>query len=100
MPSALPDGWIEKDNVLVRTVQRADFVEVLAYVLAVGELAEAANHHPDIDIRYNKVHFNLCTHDAGHKVTAKDLALAQKINDLNENAVRLSRDDLRRQFQA
>lgn len=100
MPSALPDGWTEKDNALVRTVQRTDFVEALAYVLAVGELAEAANHHPDIDIRYNKVHFSLSTHDAGHKVTAKDFALAQKINDLNENAVRLSRDDLRRQFQA
>ena len=100
MPQAIPPGWTQADNALTRTVQRADFVEALALVLEIGKLAEAANHHPDIDIRYRTVHLSLSTHDAGHTVTAKDFALAQKINDLNEEAVRLTRDELRRRFEA
>jgi 4a-hydroxytetrahydrobiopterin dehydratase len=100
MPQAVPTGWIEKDDALTRTIQRADFVEALALVLQVGRLAEAANHHPDIDIRYRTVHLSLTTHSAGNKVTARDLALSQKINDLSENAIRLTRDELHRQFQA
>jgi len=62
------------------------------------KLAEAANHHPDIDIRYRAVHLRLSTHDAGHTVTAKDYSLAQKINDLSEDAIRLTKDDLHRRF--
>ena len=100
MPSqAVPPGWTQADNALTRTIQRANFVEALALVLEIAKLAEAANHHPDIDIRYRTVHLSLSTHDAGHKVTAKDFALAQKINDLNEDAIRLSTDnELRRRF--
>ena len=51
----------------------------LAFVNQVGQLAEAAGHHPDIDIRYNRVRLALVTHDAGG-LTAKDFDLAQKIN--------------------
>src|SRR5216683_4517683 len=100
MPPTVPAGWIQKDNALTRTIQRADFVEALAFVLEIGKLAEAANHHPDIDIRYRTVHLSLSTHDAGHTVTAKDFALAQRINDLSEDAIRLSTDELRRRFTA
>ena len=83
-----------------RTVERADFVEALAFVLEVGKLAEAVNHHPDIDIRYRKVHLLLTSHDSGNTITARDLALAEKINDVNEQAVRLTRDEIARRFAA
>src|SRR5471032_686317 len=98
MPQNVPSGWTQADNALTRTIQRADFVEALALVLKIGKLAEAANHHPDIDIRYRTVHLSLSTHDAGHTVTAKDSSLAQRINDLSEEAVRLTKDELRRRF--
>ena len=100
MPQDVPPGWTQADNALTRTLARADFVEALALVLEIGKLAEAANHHPDIDIRYRTVHLSLSTHDAGHTVTAKDFALAQKINDLNKETIRLTRDELRRRFEA
>jgi len=100
MPQDVPPGWIQADNALTRTLRRADFVEALALVLEIGKLAEAANHHPDIDIRYRTVHLSLSTHDAGHTVTAKDYSLAQKINDLSEEAVRLTHEQLRQRFAA
>ena len=100
MLQAIPSGWTQTGNALTRVISRADFVEALALVLEIGKLAEAANHHPDIDIRYRTVHLSLSTHDAGHTVTARDFALAQKINDLSEEAIRLTRDDLRRRFAA
>jgi 4a-hydroxytetrahydrobiopterin dehydratase len=100
MPQSVPSGWAEAKNALSRTVTRADFVDALAFVLEVGKLAEAANHHPDIDIRYKTVHLSLSTHDAGHTVTAKDFALAEKINQLDEAAIRSTKDEVARRFQA
>jgi 4a-hydroxytetrahydrobiopterin dehydratase len=100
MPHSVPSGWAEANNALSRTVARADFVEALAFVLEVGKLAEAANHHPDIDIRYRTVHLRLTTHSAGNTITAKDIALAEKINQLNEQAIRSTRDELARRFAA
>ena len=78
--SKLSDWKIEGGE-LVRTFNFKDFRESLAFVNRVGELAEAAGHHPDIDIRYNKVRLALVTHDAGG-LTAKDFELAAKFNDL------------------
>jgi len=98
MAQDVPSGWTQSDHALLRTIQRADFVEVLALVLEIAKLAEAANHHPDVDIRYRTVHLSLSTHSAGNKVTAKDFALAQKINDLDETALRTTTDDLRKKF--
>jgi 4a-hydroxytetrahydrobiopterin dehydratase len=100
MPQTVPTGWIQTTNSLTRTIQRADFVEALALVVEIGRLAEAANHHPDIDIRYRTVHLSLSTHSAGSQVTDKDFALAQKINDLSEAAIRLTCDELHRRFKA
>src|SRR5271156_4799307 len=100
MPQTTPRDWTQANNALTRTLTRADFVEALALVVEIGKLAEAANHHPDIDIRYRTVHLSLSTHDAGNQVTAKDFALAQKINGLNAAAIRLSCDDLHRRFKA
>jgi 4a-hydroxytetrahydrobiopterin dehydratase len=76
-----PHGWNREGEVLKRTVERTDFKDALRLVNAVGDAAEKANHHPDIDIRYNKVTFTLTTHDAGG-LTDKDAALASQINAL------------------
>ncbi len=72
--ATVPDWRIEGGE-LVRTFTFPDFVAALEFVNRVGELAQAAGHHPDIDIRYNKVRLALVTHDAGG-ITAKDFDLA------------------------
>jgi 4a-hydroxytetrahydrobiopterin dehydratase len=100
MPQDIPTGWSQADNALTRTIQRADFVEALALVVEIGKLAEAVNHHPDIDIRYNTVHLKLSSHEAGNTVTSKDFDLAQRINNLGDEAIRLTYIDLRRRFVA
>ena len=76
--STLEDPTVERGE-LVRIFSFPDFRASLAFVNQVGQLAEAAGHHPDIDIRYNRVRLALVTHDAGG-LTAKDFDLAQKIN--------------------
>jgi 4a-hydroxytetrahydrobiopterin dehydratase len=68
-------GWRVDGGELVRTFSFADFRAALAFVNQVGELAEAAGHHPDIDIRYDRVRLALVTHDSGG-LTAKDFDLA------------------------
>jgi 4a-hydroxytetrahydrobiopterin dehydratase len=72
--AALP-GWQIEQGELTRTFEFKDFIAALAFVNQVGEQAELAGHHPDIDIRYNRVRLSLVTHDAGG-VTAKDFDLA------------------------
>jgi len=78
----LPDwSYEEGEQALVRTLAFPDFRQALAFVNRVGEAAEQAGHHPDIDIRYNRVRLALSTHDAGG-VTAKDFDVARQINAL------------------
>ena len=74
-------GWQIESGELVRTFEFKDFVAALKFVNRVGALAEEAGHHPDIDIRYNKVRLALTTHDAGG-ITAKDFELAAKASEL------------------
>ena len=71
--------WEIVNGELVRTFQFKDFRTALGFVNRVGDLAEQAGHHPDIDIRYNKVHLALVTHDAGG-LTAKDFDLAARVD--------------------
>ena len=75
-------GWERQADELVKVARRKRFAGALAYVNAVGELAEAADHHPDIDIRWRTVTLRLTTHSAGG-LTAKDLAMAQAIDALH-----------------
>jgi 4a-hydroxytetrahydrobiopterin dehydratase len=77
---SLPD-WKVESGELTRTFVFKDFVGSLAFVNKVGELAEKAGHHPDIDIRYNRVRLGLVTHDAGG-ITAKDFDLAAAASKL------------------
>lgn len=74
-------GWKLDAGKLTRTYEFHDFRASLAFVNAVGDLAEGAGHHPDIDIRYNKVRLELVSHDAGG-ITDRDFDLAEKINRL------------------
>jgi 4a-hydroxytetrahydrobiopterin dehydratase len=72
--AALPE-WKIVSGELTKTFQFKDFRASLAFVNQVGELAEAAGHHPDIDIRYNRVRLGLVTHDEGG-ITTRDFDLA------------------------
>lgn len=67
------------DGKLVRDFEFADFVSAMVFVNKVGALAEAHNHHPDIDIRYNKVQLGLISHDA-KGITQRDLRLARLLD--------------------
>jgi 4a-hydroxytetrahydrobiopterin dehydratase len=78
---AVLPGWQIKEGELTRTFSFKDFLAALAFVNHVGEHAEKAGHHPDIDIRYNRVRLGLVTHDAGG-LTAKDFELAAVIDGL------------------
>ena len=77
---SVPD-WKLAGATIVRTFQFQDFPAAIKFVEAVAALAEAAWHHPDIDIRWNKVTLTLSTHDAGG-LTEKDFALARQFDQL------------------
>jgi 4a-hydroxytetrahydrobiopterin dehydratase len=76
-------GWTGTTTAVERTISAPDFLTAIAVVDEVAEAAEAANHHPDIDIRWRRVRFALSTHDAGG-VTQKDLDLAAVIDRIAE----------------
>ena len=74
--AALPQ-WKRDGQIISRTYEFKDFPAAMKFVNAVAELAELAQHHPDIDVRWNRVTLALTTHDAGG-LTAKDFALARE----------------------
>jgi 4a-hydroxytetrahydrobiopterin dehydratase len=77
--------WKIESGELVRTLKFDDFVAALAFVNRVGKFAEEAGHHPDIDIRYNKVRLALVTHDEGG-LTQKDFDLAARVDKAARSA--------------
>jgi 4a-hydroxytetrahydrobiopterin dehydratase len=80
--AALP-AWQRSGQAIVRTFEFKDFPAAMKFVNAVAELSELARHHPDIDIRWNKVALAFTTHDAGG-LTAKDFALARECDALEK----------------
>jgi 4a-hydroxytetrahydrobiopterin dehydratase len=72
-------GWNLVDGSLVREWRFNNFKEAMNFVNEVAEAAETANHHPDIDIRYNRVRLALVTHDVGG-ITANDISFASAAN--------------------
>ncbi len=72
-------NWKLQGGKLVREWTFKDFVEAMAFVNRVATLAETAGHHPDIDIRYNRVSLGLVSHDAGG-ITRRDEAMASQID--------------------
>ena len=75
----VPEWELEKNHI-ERTFEFDDFSESIDFVNGVAEVAEDEEHHPDIDIRWNKVTLALTTHDAGG-LTEKDFALAKQFDE-------------------
>jgi 4a-hydroxytetrahydrobiopterin dehydratase len=82
---ALPKlpGWKSEGDVLTKTFKFGSFREALSFMVHVGFEAEEMNHHPDWTNVYNRVVIRLSTHDAGDKVTAKDIDLATRIQKIS-----------------
>ena len=76
--AGLPEWKLEQGE-LVRTLTFNDFRQAMKFVNQIADLADNAGHHPDIDIRYNKVRLALMTHDAGG-ITQSDISLAENID--------------------
>jgi 4a-hydroxytetrahydrobiopterin dehydratase len=71
--------WKLESGKLVRDWTFDNFVQAMAFVNRVADLAEAAGHHPDIEIRYNQVRLGLISHDAGG-ITARDSKMAARLS--------------------
>jgi 4a-hydroxytetrahydrobiopterin dehydratase len=72
-------GWRLDEGKLVCDFSFPDFVATMDFVNKIAAEAESAGHHPDIDIRYNKVRLGLVTHDAGG-ITTKDVEMAEQLS--------------------
>jgi 4a-hydroxytetrahydrobiopterin dehydratase len=81
--SALKDlpGWELREDSIERVLQFPDFASAMVLVNKLAAAAEAANHHPDILINYNKVTLTLVSHDSGG-VTQRDIRMARNINEI------------------
>ena len=75
-------GWVEKDNSLYRKFEFVNFTEAFEFMTKVAAIAQVQDHHPDLSNVSNVVEINLCSHDAGRTVTARDHRLADSINGL------------------
>ena len=77
--SALP-GWEYKDNAISKLYRFKTFMDGIRFLNKVAEMAEAADHHPDVKINYTRITFSCSTHDQGG-VTEKDFKLASQIEE-------------------
>ena len=73
-------NWHLSEGKLIRDSTFPDFAAAMAFVNQVAIIAESADHHPDIDIRYNQVRLSLISHDSGG-ITKRDIKLATTINE-------------------
>jgi 4a-hydroxytetrahydrobiopterin dehydratase len=71
-------GWDRRDDEIEKVYELASFPDAVAFVTRVGFLAEKADHHPDLDVRWRKVRVGLSTHSEGG-ITNRDLELAGQI---------------------
>ncbi|MEV0295290.1 4a-hydroxytetrahydrobiopterin dehydratase [Nocardia sp. NPDC050710] len=74
-------AWTRTGPTLIRSVKAHSFAAGIELVRAVAEVAEATDHHPDIDIRWRTITFALSTHSVGG-LTERDVALAREIDRL------------------
>jgi 4a-hydroxytetrahydrobiopterin dehydratase len=75
------DGWSLAGNEIRKTREFKDFVLAMKFVNSVAVIAEKFNHHPDIDIRWNKIHLTLSTHSSGG-LTLLDFTVGKAIDEL------------------
>lgn len=80
------DDWRFEDDALRRTLTFHSFKEAMSFMVRLAFEAEALGHHPELRNVYNRVDIALSTHDAGGKVTEKDVALAKAIAAFNWRA--------------
>jgi 4a-hydroxytetrahydrobiopterin dehydratase len=73
-------NWSKRTKTIHRTFEFVGFLESIAFVNRIAKRAQKLNHHPDIDIRFNKVTLQLTTHDAGG-LTEKDFVLARQSDE-------------------
>lgn len=74
--------WRREGDALIATFRMRDFSEALGFIVRVGIEAERLNHHPEITNVWNRVTLRLTTHDAGNRITRRDLELAAAISRL------------------
>jgi pterin-4a-carbinolamine dehydratase len=80
-------AWTEQDGALLATYRAGSFSAAAELALMLARAADAADHHPDIDLRYpGTVAVRLSTHDAGHTVTGRDRALAERFDALAQES--------------
>jgi len=77
---AVPN-WSKRAQSILRTYKFEGFLESIAFVKRIARKAQKCNHHPDIDIRFDKVALKLSTHDEGG-ITEKDFSLARQCDDV------------------
>jgi 4a-hydroxytetrahydrobiopterin dehydratase len=75
-------GWTRDGDLLVKTYALPSYMAGLAFASAVGTVCEGMDHHPDMYIGYKKVRISFSTHDAGSKITQKDVDAASAIESL------------------
>lgn len=75
-------GWRAVDSALEKSFAFSDFSAALGFIVRVGLEAERLNHHPHLTNVWNRVTLRLNTHDAGDKITARDVALARAVEKL------------------
>lgn len=73
-------SWRVGDGRLIRDVEAPTFPAAIEWVVLIAEAAESMDHHPDIDIRWRRLHLELSTHSAGGRITDLDVALAERID--------------------
>ncbi len=77
-------GWSRSEDLIEKTYSFDSFRDSVVFVNRVATLADEADHHPDIDIRYDKVRIGLATHSEGG-ITDKDTSLAEQIDRATSN---------------
>jgi 4a-hydroxytetrahydrobiopterin dehydratase len=75
-------GWAREGDSITKTYKFTSYAEGLAFATAAGIVADGADHHPDISIGWRKVTLTFTTHDAGSKITHKDMVTAERIEAL------------------
>src|SRR5262245_41027763 len=79
-------GWERRGNAIQRWLTFPAFSDLMVFVNPLAELAEEANHHPGLDIRYNRLLVSLASHDAGG-ITRRDIKMAGKISAIEKASI-------------
>ena len=77
------EGWSREGDTLIKIYKFGSFREALSFMVRAGFEAEALSHHPNWTNVYNRLEIRLSTHDAGDKITAKDMELAKRLQAIS-----------------